>query len=231
MSKRVRGLLIGFVTMVLMGISTVSNVFAAAGDTSEKTILLDRAHMDTLKDVGARYGKYTEKDIVNSITDLVGEKLQARGYNIIYTRDRNTPTTIQQRQQKAWNNEYDYYISLHANSSSSGKGAGTESYYRGKAKELSESICKSISKNFSIPYRKTIETSYYNRKIQDSTIIELGFINNSRDLDILLNKQEEISNIIVESIENQYSNKEETVKIPMGDGTYIKSNYNIRLKK
>lgn len=235
MSKRIKSLLIKIVTGVLMFLSIIPGVVQAApGDTVNKVIMLDMAHKDTINDVGAQYKQFNERDIVNTITEQVGAKLEARGYKIIYTRPKDQSLSIGGRQQKAWSTEYDYYISLHANSSANGKGEGVEGFYRGStAAKLNETVLKNLSKEFNMTYRRNEESPYYNRKIQDSTIIELGFINNESDLNILLNSQDKISDIVVNSILEQYGEAESTKEVQvnsqidksdivqMGDGTYI----------
>ena len=227
MSKKLKKLLLKIGTILMLSISLLSpTVFGKAGDTSNKTILLDYAHMDTINDVGASYKGYTEREIVNEITGRVGDKLAQKGFTVVYTRDRNKPITISERQQKAWNTEYDYYISIHANSSSSGKGTGTEGFYRGSGKQLTENVCKAISSQMGLEYRRVGESPYYNRKIQDSSLIELGFINNEYDLQKLLNEKDKYVDIIVDAIEQEYNNTiQDKVKVNMGDGTYVYSSY------
>lgn len=227
MSKKLKKLLLKIGTILMLSISLLSpTVFGKAGDTSNKTILLDYAHMDTISDVGASYKGYTEREIVNEITSRVGDKLTQRGFSVVYTRDRNKPISISGRQQIAWNTEYDYYISIHANSSSSGKGTGTEGFYRGSGKQLTENVCKAISSQIGLEYRRVEESPYYNRKIQDSSLIELGFINNEYDLQKLLNEKDKYVDIIVNAIEQEYNNTiQDKVKVNMGDGTYIYSSY------
>ena len=227
MSKKLKKILLKIGTILMLSISLLSpTAFGKAGDTSNKTILLDYAHMDTRDDVGASYKGYTEREIVNEITSRVGDKLSQKGFTVVYTRDRNKPISIYERQQIAWNTEYDYYISIHANSSSSGKGTGTEGFYRGSGKQLTENVCKAISSQMGLEYRRVEESTYYNRKIQDSSLIELGFINNEYDLQKLLNEKDKYVDIIVNAIEQEYNNvTQDKVKVNMGDGTYIYSSY------
>ena len=69
-------------------------------------------------------------------------------------------------------------------------------------------------------------TPYYNINIPNSTLIELGFINNDIDRDILLNNQDEIAEIITNNIMKQYP-KSETKTIETNNGSFtIKVNYN-----
>ena len=48
----------------------------------------------------------------------------------------------------------------------------------------------------------------YNRLIDNSSIIELGFMNNVTDLDMMLNYQEELATIIANNIISKYCNQE-----------------------
>ena len=234
MSKKLKKLILKIVTIITLTLSIIPTItYAKAGDTPNKTIILDRCHMDTYNDVGASYNGYDERSIANDITNQVGERLSQKGYNVVYTRSMDKPISLQARKQLCYNTEYDYYISIHCNSSSSGQGTGTEGFYNKGSKQLTENIIKSISENLGLTYRRVEQSPYYNRSIEDSTIIELGFINNEEDLQKLLKEQDTYVNIIVDSIEQQYNNQTENQsreKVHMGDGTYIYRDCSMRIK-
>ena len=77
--------------------------------------------------------------------------------------------------------------------------------------------------------RKSPEaTPYYNRKIDNSTLLEVGFINNDFDRDIMLNKQDEIATIIANNITLDYDKdkigseeKTMTKELKMFDGSVV----------
>lgn len=168
-------------------------------------ILLDLAHLDTSLDNGASYGGYTEREIVNSISLKVRDKLVEAGYDVELTRDMNTPTSIGERVRMANEGDYDVYISLHINSCAvENTGTGVEAFSNG-AWSLSNGVLRDMSAKFGLANRGVHETPYYNRNInKNNTLIELGFINNDKDRDILVYEQESISEIIVKNILENY---------------------------
>ena len=53
----------------------------------EPKVILDLAHGDTMNDVGASFGEWNERDIVNQITLKVGDRLVNEGFTVTYTRE------------------------------------------------------------------------------------------------------------------------------------------------
>ena len=204
--------------LIKIGIATML-VFAAInpvlGHTNNNRILLDLAHSDTMyysngtliRDEGASYQGYSEREITNQITLKVKEKLETAGLSVDLTRDFDDSVTLEERIEKANKFGYACYISLHANISEGETNGGTESYSN-NLWSLSNDICKDISQKFNIPYRGTKTTPYYNRLIDNSSIIELGFMNSKTDLDMMLNNQEELATIIADNIISKYCNQE-----------------------
>ena len=125
--------------LIKIGIATML-VFAAInpvlGHTNNNKILLDLAHSDTMyysngtliRDDGASYQGYSEREITNQITLKVKEKLEAAGLLVDLTRDFDDSVTLEERIEKANKFGYACYISLHANISEGETNGGTESY-------------------------------------------------------------------------------------------------------
>lgn len=185
------------------------------------TIMLDLAHLDRYEpsngiiDNGASYGTLTERELVGEITLMVKDKLEKANFNIIMTRDYNTPISIGERVALANNTEnIDYYISIHANATESHQGQGTEAFSNG-AWSLSNRICKEIEKQLGIVNRGVFATPYYNQYIKTkSTLLELGFIDNEHDRQVLINNKEKFADIISESIIYQYKDMNNIPKEP-----------------
>lgn len=188
------------------------------GFSSNTRILLDLAHSDTMyysngqlvRDNGAVYGNYTERELTNQITLKVKTILEENGINVDLTRDFDESVTLEERIEKANKFGYDAYISLHANSCKTpNTGTGYEAYSNNQY-TLSKGIVDNLSETFGLPNRGIQATPYYNRLIQNSTLIELGFINNDVDRDILVNKQDEVAQIIANNILKQFKPNVET---------------------
>ena len=197
--------------------------------SSNTRILLDLSHSDTMyyssngqlvRDNGAVYGDYTERELTNQITLKVKTILEENGINVYHTRDINESVTLEERIEKATKFGYDAYISLHANSCKTpNTGTGYEAYSNNQY-NLSKNIVEELSSTYGLPNRGIQATPYYNRLIQNSTLIELGFINNDMDRDILINRQDEVAQIIANNILKQYKPKAETKTIDTNNGSF-----------
>ena len=199
------------------------------GFSSNTRILLDLSHSDTMyyspngqlvRDNGAVYGNYTERELTNQITLKVKTILEENGINVDLTRNFDESVTLEERIEKATKFGYDAYISLHANSCKTpNTGTGYEAYSNNQY-TLSKNIVEELSSTYGLPNRGIQATPYYNRLIPNSSLIELGFVNNDIDRDILINKQDEVAQIIANNILKQYKPKAETKTIDTNNGSF-----------
>ena len=223
-SKRVRNLI--KITILGILLNAILPIFGGqqvqAKIVEEPKIILDLAHKDTETDTGATYMQWNERDIVNSITMKVGEKLVNNGFTVTYTRDLNKPATIQERINKANNSDYWLYLSIHANSNEGNiAGTGIEGYSNNEW-SLTNNILNDLHNEFGLIKRSNpIKTPFYNRKIQNSTLLEIGFINNDYDRNIMLNNEDKIAQIIADNIIKDY-NKEVIAKNCIGGNIVTK---------
>ena len=226
-SKRVRKLI--KITVISLLLSIVLPIFGQtqARVVEEPKIILDLAHKDTVNDVGASYEQWNERDIVNQITLKVGDRLVNSGFTITYTRELNKPVSINERVNLAKNNDYWLYLSIHANSNDGAKaGTGVEAYSNNEW-SLSNNILNDLRDEFGLTKRSSpVATPYYNRSIPNSSLLEIGFINNDFDRDIMLNNQDKIAEIIANNIINDYNAKHSddkvvTQELSMYDGNKI----------
>ena len=227
LSKKIRKLIKIVVISLLLSIALPMFGKPQAKVVEEPKIILDLAHRDSMNDVGASFGEWNERDIVNEITLKVGDKLVNNGFTVTYTRELDKPISINERVKFANNSDYWLYLSIHANSNDGAKaGTGVESYSNNEW-SLSNNILNDLQSEFGLIKRSSpIESPYYNRNIQNSSLLEIGFINNPYDLDIMLNKQDEIADIITNNIINDYNAKHSdskvvTQELKMYDGNKI----------
>ena len=232
LSKKIRKILCKVILFGMMFFTTIIPIKTFSAGNGK--ILLDLSHSDTMymqngvliRDEGATYGCCSEREITNQITLKVRDILQKNGIQVDLTRDFDSSISIEERVEKANKFNYDAYISLHANSCiTPNVGTGFEAYSNNQY-TLSSNIIKDLSEEFNLPNRGVFATPYYNANIPNSTLIELGFINNNFDRNILLNNQDEIAEIIANNIMKQYP-KSETKTIETNNGSFtIKVNYN-----
>ena len=173
-------------------------------NVSNKKILLDLAHHDTIRDEGCSFGEYNEREISENITLKVKEILENKGITIELTRGKDDVISIADRIVLANSNDYDYYISIHVNSSESeNKGTGIEAFSN-DCWSLSNSVLKELENEFNYENRGIFLSNFYNKRINTkSTILEIGFLNNERDRNYLINQQDRYAECIAKGIYEQ----------------------------
>ena len=213
--------------LIALGLGLFGGQKAQARVVEEPKIILDLAHRDTVNDVGASFGEWNERDIVNEITLKVGDRLVNNGFTVTYTRELDKPISINERVKFANNSDYWLYLSIHANSNDGIKaGTGVESYSNNEW-SLSNNILNDLQSEFGLVKRSSpVESPYYNRNIQNSTLLEIGFINNDFDRNIMLNEQDKIAQIIADNIIKDYNAKHSdskvvTQELSMYDGSVV----------
>ena len=171
---------------------------------NQKKILLDLCHRDSPRDNGCSYGEYNEREIANKITLQVKQLLEAEGIDVDLTRSYEDVISIADRVKLANSSDYDYYISIHINSSETeNQGTGVEAFAC-NGWSISNSIIKELQNEFGYVNRGIYESQFYNKRINDkSTLLEIGFLNNEYDRNNLVNHQEQYAAAIARGIINQ----------------------------
>ena len=169
-----------------------------------KKILLDLAHHDTTNDKGCSFGKYNEREISENISLKVKEILENKGITVELTRTKEDVISIADRIVLANSNDYDYYISIHVNSTEiENKGTGIEAFSC-DCWSLSHKVLEKLEKEFNYQNRGIYESNFYNKRIDSkSTIIEIGFLNNEYDRNNLINHQDKYAECIANGIYEQ----------------------------
>lgn len=173
-------------------------------NVSAKKILLDLAHHDTANDKGCSFGEYNEREIAENISLKVKEILENKGITVELTRGKEDVISIEDRVILANSNDYDYYISIHVNSTEiENKGTGIEAFSC-DCWSLSHKVLEKLEKEFNYQNRGIYESNFYNKRIDSkSTIIEIGFLNNEFDRNNLINHQDKYAKCIANGIYEQ----------------------------
>lgn len=102
-------------TVIVFVFVSICTVFTVQADT-KYTIVIDAGHGG--KDAGAVDNGVKEKDINLSVALQLGEmiKKKLKNVKVVYTRDKDTYLTLQQRADKANKVKGDLFISIHVNS-------------------------------------------------------------------------------------------------------------------
>lgn len=164
-------------------------------------ICLDYGHNDSGWDSGANYNNYREQDITFNIGKLLKIELERNGIEIVETRANkgdnlgsDVNSSLKARVEAANNTDADYFISLHCNSSTDSLAHGTETYVvakGGRAEQLATSVNTAISSLLGTYNRGVKSANYYvikNTKAP-AILIEMGFLSNNEDRQLLLNSQ------------------------------------------
>lgn len=190
--------------MVIIGL-----IILISKENSKVRVCLDAGHGG--EEVGAVLGKRYEKDDTLKVTKLVEKKLKKKNVKVIMTRTKDKDVSLEKRCIIANQKKADIFVSIHRNSATVGNGI---EIWCGSLKEerdtkLADNILTNltttkIQQNRGIKYG-SIEgenSDYYVLKNTNmpSCLIELGFISNEKDNQLLDDNLEEYAEAIAEGI-------------------------------
>lgn len=169
-------------------------------------------------DVGAILDKRYEKDDTLEIAKLVKKYLRKQNVKVVMTRKKDKSLSLEERCKIANNKKADFFVSIHRNSAKTGNGIEIwcNSNKREEDTNLANTIIEKlqnteIQKNRGVKYG-TIngeDSDYYVLKNTNmpSCLIELGFITDEKDNQLLDSHKKEyakaIADGIVQTIENR----------------------------
>lgn len=203
------------ILIIILGIVIIGVIILISKENSKVRVCLDAGHGG--EEVGAVLGKRYEKDDTLKVTKLVEKKLKKKNVKVIMTRKKDKDVSLQERCTIANQKKADLFVSIHRNSATVGN--GIEIWCKGAKEEkdtkLADNILTGLTKtkiqqNRGIKYG-SIEgesSDYYVLKNTNmpSCLIELGFISDEKDNQLLDDNLEEyaqaIADGIVKTIEN-----------------------------
>lgn len=167
-----------------------------------KKVYLDPGHGGT--DSGATGNEIKEKDIVLAVAKKLEVKLKKCNLDIRMSRTTDDYKTLEYRSTDANNWGADCFVSIHANSADATSAQGLETYcykfaYRPLADKVHEEIIasKTYTKDRGVKegnFHVVRETN------MDACLVELAFISNAEDANLLKNKQDEFATAIAKGI-------------------------------
>lgn len=168
------------------------------------TIMLDAGHGG--RDSGAVYNGRQEKDDSLALTLAVGELLQERGVDVLYTRTTDVYESPYQKAMEANAAGADFFISIHRNSSPEANTySGVESlvYHKSGIKlEMAENINEQLEAvgfvNLGVKERPGLVV--LRRTRMPAVLVEVGFINSDTDNMLFDNNFNDIALGIAEGI-------------------------------
>lgn len=161
-------------------------------------IYIDQGHNPVNPNAGSEGNGFREQDIVYTIGQLTADLLRSYGFDVRLSRptpetqlgtSNTTSLAARVNDANAWG--ADYFISLHTNASTVRNASGSEAFvYRrdGDAEELAENILTQLSYATGLNDRGVFARPglYVLRKTRmPATLVELGFISNPNDAELL----------------------------------------------
>ena len=163
-------------------------------------IYIDQGHNPINPNAGAEGNGYREQDLVFTIGVELAEILRAEGYDVRLSRPTadtqlgtSNATSLAARVNEANTWGADYFISLHANSSSLAGASGSEALVynlNSAAAALGADILVGLADATGLPNRGVVQrTDLYvlRRTRMPAVLVELGFITNAGDASLMAN--------------------------------------------
>ncbi len=166
-------------------------------------IYIDQGHNSVNPNAGAEGFGYREQDVVYRIGVILSDILERRGYETRLSRasqdtvlGTSNLTSLQTRVNDANSWGADYFISLHTNASANPAARGSEALVYSTpsvASGLAEDILRQLNVSTGLPSRGVTERPglYVLRRTRmPATLLELGFITNRTDAELMANSPE-----------------------------------------
>ena len=169
-------------------------------------VFLDAGHGGG--DPGALGNGLREKDINLSVTLKVGNILKNHGVDVRYSRTTDVFVELADRAARANNVGADVFVSIHCNAFSDPSARGVETYsYPGSSSgaRLSQAIQNSIIASGVYTVNRGTKTANFavlRLTNMPATLVELAFITNSQDANILRNRQDDLAIAVSKGILN-----------------------------
>lgn len=176
------------------------------------TVCIDPGHGG--KDGGANSGSRLEKDDVLKLAQKVASLLEEQNIKVIMTRDDDSYPTLSERCNIANNAKADYLVSIHRNK---GNGYGVETWISVKATQEDKDLANNIMaglKEVGIQRDRGVKTGSQSDSKEDlavngssnmpSCLIELGFMNNSKDNQLFDSHLSDYAKAIANAIVDTY---------------------------
>ena len=168
------------------------------------SIMLDAGHGG--RDPGAVYNGRQEKDDALALTLAIGEILQDRGIDVLYTRTTDIYESPYQKAMEANEAEVDFFISIHRNSNPvPDRASGVESLVYNKSGiklQMAENINEQLESigfvNLGVKERPGLVV--LRRTRMPAVLVEVGFINSEADNNLFDNNFDDIALAIAEGI-------------------------------
>ena len=169
-------------------------------------VFLDPGHGG--KDPGALGNGLREKDINLSVTSKVGNILKNHGVDVKYSRTTDVFLELAERASRANSFGANVFVSIHCNAFNDSSARGVETYsYPGSSTgaKLAKAIQDSIIASGTYTVNRGTKTANFavlRLTNMPAALVELAFITNSQDANILRNRQDDLALAVAKGILN-----------------------------
>lgn len=167
-------------------------------------VFIDPGHGGS--DPGACFKDIREKDIALDVSLMLGELLSKEGFKIAYSRTIDSFIPLTQRAKASNDFKADVFISVHCNAHSNVHARGLETFAHktsSKGRVLAFKVQKSIlDKELYSKDRGVKQANFYVLRKTNAVaiLLELGFITNQTDLNIIMRNKMEFSKAVATAI-------------------------------
>ena len=170
---------------------------------AQGVIIIDPGHGGT--DYGAIRAGVNEKDITLDVSKMVEANLQARGYKVYMTRNRDEGLSLQERVDFSENKKGDVFVSIHVNSSVKNDIYGVETHwYHDYSNEFAEIVHKHLVKNIPTKDRGLFQSKFYviNHTTVPAILVEMGFLSNDAERAMLVTegRKQQVAKAVADGI-------------------------------
>lgn len=169
-----------------------------------KIVVLDYGHGG--KDSGAKNGRYLEKNINLPVGKVTKSELERHGIKVIETRKKDEFVSLKNRSNISDKTRADIFVSFHLNDFQDKTVSGLEVYHYPTSvngKKLSSNIYNQLIKDKLYNKKRGVKGANFSvlRETKaPASLIELGFINNTNDLNLILNNSNKFGISIAKGI-------------------------------
>ena len=145
-----------------------------------------------------------EKDIVLEVSNKINDYLKTQDIKNINTRTTDVFVSLNERSNKANNLGVNSFVSIHCNSSDNPNAQGLETYcYKFKYRPLADAIHSEIIKEGLYTKNRGVKEGNLHvvrETNMDACLVELGFITNEEDYNLIMNKKDRFAKAIAKGI-------------------------------
>ena len=193
---------------------TNASVMQVTTESAKKVVCIDAGHGGT--DCGADSGGKYEKDQTLVIAELVKQYLEEEDISVVMTRTTDATVSLEQRVSVCNNAKSSVMVSIHRNYSENGSSAkGVEAWILNSSPKNSKTLATGIltkletisgvkNRGLKTGTIANANTNYYINNYSNcaSCIIELGFMTNTSDTELVTSNKNQCAKAIAQGIVN-----------------------------